>query len=580
MAVVQISKIQLRRGLINSGGGLPQLASGELAWAIDSQELYIGSGSVSEGAPAVTNVKVLTINDLSANGNILGYLQYVYNYGSNVSTGANGGLVTLPIQTKLDEYVTSAEFGAVGDGVTDDTAALQRAIDQLYLNSPHASADGATSLRVTLHIPAGTYLTTSTLYVPSFATIEGAGADKTIFQYTPTANVNNPAIQFVNDASTIGNPSPLSNLIAAGGSTAQPRGISIKGITVQNTLGTSAGMQLDAVRDSLFENINLVGYGTFDNSMPEGSFNPDIHSVGITMHAASSLVTCERNIFRNVNISKYYILIATKEDILNNTFENCYFTNGYAGAYLGLDNNSTQTNQSIPGQTYGPRQTQFINSKFINIKTQGVNVNFGFGNAVDNCRFANVGSLGGGLATTTYPEIYFGVPGNVSVSNYSDRSDMMTDSTYISNLYKPHLAGNGTYTSYGVTTLPLGYNTVSTYLFRLPCQTNQSGGFTGAVGYEINYVYTSGASSYTRKGKLSIVADIDFVKFQLSDDYVYSGLNETNLTLLDFQVNFLDANGNTYVGSAGQVPSAIGVYYINNVASDYGTMTFSYTATF
>ena len=46
MAVVQISRIQLRRGKKNAGTGLPQLASGELAWCIDTQELFVGNGSV------------------------------------------------------------------------------------------------------------------------------------------------------------------------------------------------------------------------------------------------------------------------------------------------------------------------------------------------------------------------------------------------------------------------------------------------------------------------------------------------------------------------------------------------------
>ena len=59
MAVVQISRIQIRRGQKNQGSGLPQLASGELGWAIDTRELYIGNGSVSEGSPAVGNTKVL-----------------------------------------------------------------------------------------------------------------------------------------------------------------------------------------------------------------------------------------------------------------------------------------------------------------------------------------------------------------------------------------------------------------------------------------------------------------------------------------------------------------------------------------
>ena len=49
MSVVQISKIQIRRGKTQAGTGLPQLASGELAWSIDTAELFIGNGSVAEG---------------------------------------------------------------------------------------------------------------------------------------------------------------------------------------------------------------------------------------------------------------------------------------------------------------------------------------------------------------------------------------------------------------------------------------------------------------------------------------------------------------------------------------------------
>jgi hypothetical protein len=69
MAVVQISRIQIRRGKAQSGTGIPQLASGEMAWAIDTQELFIGNGSVFEGAPGVGNTKILTTNDFSVNSN-------------------------------------------------------------------------------------------------------------------------------------------------------------------------------------------------------------------------------------------------------------------------------------------------------------------------------------------------------------------------------------------------------------------------------------------------------------------------------------------------------------------------------
>jgi hypothetical protein len=59
MAVIQISKIQVRRGQ-TAEQGMPQLASGEMGWSVDEQRLFIGNGSVAEGAPAVGNTEVLT----------------------------------------------------------------------------------------------------------------------------------------------------------------------------------------------------------------------------------------------------------------------------------------------------------------------------------------------------------------------------------------------------------------------------------------------------------------------------------------------------------------------------------------
>ena len=69
MAIVQISQIKNRRGLSED---LPQLASAELGWSIDTQELYIGNGTVDEGAPEVGNTRILTENDLPyANSSVI-----------------------------------------------------------------------------------------------------------------------------------------------------------------------------------------------------------------------------------------------------------------------------------------------------------------------------------------------------------------------------------------------------------------------------------------------------------------------------------------------------------------------------
>jgi hypothetical protein len=55
MAIVSISRIQHRRGLQQD---LPQLASAELGWSVDRQKLYIGNGTIAEGAPKLGNTEV------------------------------------------------------------------------------------------------------------------------------------------------------------------------------------------------------------------------------------------------------------------------------------------------------------------------------------------------------------------------------------------------------------------------------------------------------------------------------------------------------------------------------------------
>ena len=59
MAIVQISQIKHRRG---TNENLPQLASAELGWSFDTQQLYIGNGTLEEGAPEIGNTEILTQN--------------------------------------------------------------------------------------------------------------------------------------------------------------------------------------------------------------------------------------------------------------------------------------------------------------------------------------------------------------------------------------------------------------------------------------------------------------------------------------------------------------------------------------
>jgi hypothetical protein len=69
------------------------------------------------------------------------------------------GSVPRTVDAKLKEFVSVKDFGAVGDGVTDDTAAIQAAVD---------AAD-------TIYIPNGQYLISSTITVGSLKKIYGDG---------------------------------------------------------------------------------------------------------------------------------------------------------------------------------------------------------------------------------------------------------------------------------------------------------------------------------------------------------------------------------------------------------------------
>jgi hypothetical protein len=81
MAILQISQIQVRRGLQQD---LPQLASGELGWSIDSRRLYIGNGTIAEGAPQEGVTEVLT--QYSAVNFTYGITQNVSTLTGNVSS--------------------------------------------------------------------------------------------------------------------------------------------------------------------------------------------------------------------------------------------------------------------------------------------------------------------------------------------------------------------------------------------------------------------------------------------------------------------------------------------------------------
>jgi hypothetical protein len=236
MAVTQISRIQHRRGLEQD---LPQLSSAELGWSLDTRKLYIGNGTIEEGAPIVGVTRILTehdISDLTSNSSFTTYTFIGNAAGYAAQTGPSAlAPVVRTYQEKFDDFINIRDFGAVGDNTTDDTAAINRAIQQTYKSTVSPSEPRA---RRTIFFPGGSYLISSPILVPPYARLVGDGMNSVIIRQSQgnqsVANVCDSSFQ---TGTSIGS-----------GSTIFPQDIEITGIQFlnSNTSPSRALFQLDS----------------------------------------------------------------------------------------------------------------------------------------------------------------------------------------------------------------------------------------------------------------------------------------------------------------------------------------------
>ena len=533
MAVVQISRIQVRRGQKNQGSGVPQLSGGEFGWAVDSRELYIGNGSVAEGAPAVGNTKIITEHDdLFTLANT-----YTYLGGQTVQTGVTSTApVKRTLQQRLDELVSVSSFGASGDG-TDQTVAIQRAIDQLYINS---STKGTEQSRAQLYFPPGVYKITSTLYIPPFASIVGAGKDKTKF------NVTNNVIVFqtVNESSTPGNYANDSSSTTLN----QARQIVMKDFSVATTQTTQPVFKLQSCKMSNFENIKISGPWTTGTAITRSN-------AGFELNSLSTVVATQENKFDHVTVDGMSVGIVSDDDVYNNHFHCSYFKNLGYGIQFGQ--NSSIGSQ---GQVTGPEKNKFGFCEFTDIDREAIAIANGKNNFSTTNNFERVGNVGGTEGNAQYSVIDFAVPGNSSVEDtFTRTAELSYSQTYIVN--KPYISeikGFVNATLGGFHSLEVAEASSYTYFFRLP------GDYTRT--YEVDYFYNSSLVNAQRSGKMTFQLDQSTSTVNFIDDYDYQG-DSNYETALKFQASLVNTDGISSVDT-------IVVSMLNSVVNDAGRFTF------
>lgn len=392
MAVVQISRIQARRGLQQD---LPQLASGELGWSVDQRRLFIGNGTIVEGAPSEGVTEILTAyTDLSA---VL--KTYIFRGNAGGYTTQTGSSLLSPtvrsFQDKLDDIVSVKDFGAVGDGVTDDTAAINRAIQQIYYIT---RLQNYPQVRRTIYFPAGTYIVSgATIAVPPYARFVGDGIQSSIIKQTD--NTQTCAIQFCDSqfqtGATLGQNSAV-----------LPTSIVFENMSFWNNNDKDV-VQIDSATHITFINCQFLGSlisPTVPGSTPYAGIR--IKSFATTTRSIN-FISCR---FEN---TRYAVI--SDEASSDVRLSQCMLAGLYKGFKLGQNSVNAATS---------PNNYKIMNTTFASVANNAIDAyTYVSGIMSLGNHYIDVGNNFAGSGSPVAPILSWLADGNMSIGDSFDRND-------------------------------------------------------------------------------------------------------------------------------------------------------------
>jgi hypothetical protein len=393
MAIVQISRITNRKGLQEN---LPQLAGAELGWSVDSRRLYIGNGTLEEGAPIIGNTEILTeFSDITT------LSQYTYEDTAVGYAAQTGPTISDPtirtVQAKLDDFANVRDFGAIGDGVADDTDAINRALYQLYC------IENNSQIRRTLYFPAGTYCIIESIIIPSFAKLMGEGANCTIILLDTSSDISSLS-QYV---ARFGDSKQQTGVNIGNAGATPPQNIEISSMTFQS-LETTDIFLVQAATQCYFDSVDFIGPLT--KTLIASNTSTD-NIAGVRFASTTNLV-CNQITFDKCYFSGLTYGINTSQQVKSVTVSNSRFDILFQGVVLGTD-------VPVNGGATGFRT---MYSMFDNIYAQGILYDAVSLNATAHNVFYDVGNNYSGTPTTAIIE--FGYDNNVSISDMFERTDV------------------------------------------------------------------------------------------------------------------------------------------------------------
>jgi len=417
MAILQISRITNRKGLTEN---LPQLDGAEFGWCTDSRRLFIGNGTLGEGAPLVGNTEILTeFSDITVLSDYT-YTDIAVGYAAQTGPTASDPVVR-SVQAKLDDQASVRDFGAVGNGTADDTEAINRAMFQLYCRETN------TQVRRSLFFPAGTYRITGTLLIPTFAKLMGEGADCTIILFDTDDSSGGPGTyvaRFCDNQQQTGNDIGNNGAIP-------PRNIEISSMTFA-TENVADICLVDRATQCWFSSVNFRGPFSAAGIAAVGFDPTGNDNIAAVRFQSSVANVCDQITFDRCRFTNCAYGVATSAQIRGITVTNSEFRT----LYQGINLQASVAPPTSPAQA-GPTGFRVVHNIFDNIYLQGilfgtVNLNA----SAYNIFYTDVAQAFGSQPVS--PVVVFVYDNNLSVGDLFARTDQQV------NLYYPRIQIVGT----------------------------------------------------------------------------------------------------------------------------------------
>ena len=346
MAVTIFGNIQHRRGIKVD---LPvSLEEGELGFCVDTRELFIGNTPALSGNTQIFTDAVDVVE--------LARYQFISDTSVVSQTGTSMNQpVVRSLQQQLDDSCANVKaYGAMGDGLTDDTDAINRAIRDLYTKTLPTS-ENTSQAKKTVWFPSGKYLITSPVKVYPQVSLRGEACQNTQIILDNILVSQDHVIELVDSMGQ--------TRLNMGTDTNQlPKNIQFVDIHI------SSAQNIDLVWLTRYSNVrfkNCMFSGIWETADP---VVPGSHSVAVRAETLGNTVKTEQLHFTNCVFRNIELAFYSTDPIQVTSFSQCEFSTLYKGIW---------TDKRIapdPDPNLGPSYTRVAQSSFVDVDDSAIQV--------------------------------------------------------------------------------------------------------------------------------------------------------------------------------------------------------------